>query len=239
MATFTDAEIDDILETSGTVIDSIITAQGKPAETVGRSAIPQGKTKALSTAWEKHGSVQPHTCRDTPDQPDRTDKQPTTPEQATLHDNSPATPTGPPPTQAASETGDTQLKTGASSSLLSMLDKLSNKSSNAKKGPMVGSPRRAPPTSGPATRGPVEPWKQPGKTAAPGQGRPWEPGHRREHSISWTMEGVTTISWCNPSCAPVRAEPRQYSCTCGSCPATCRLCAGDDVYDGGIITEGK
>nr|BAN57527.1 W [Avian orthoavulavirus 1] [avian paramyxovirus 1] len=134
MATFTDAEIDDILETSGTVIDSIITAQGKPAETVGRSAIPQGKTKALSTAWEKHGSVQPHTCRDTPDQPDRTDKQPTTPEQATLHDNSPATPTGPPPTQAASETGDTQLKTGASSSLLSMLDKLSNKSSNAKKG---------------------------------------------------------------------------------------------------------
>nr|AGL09094.1 phosphoprotein [avian paramyxovirus 1] len=139
MATFTDAEIDDIFETSGTVIDSIITAQGKSAETVGRSAIPQGKTKALSTAWEKHGSVQPHASQDAPDQQDRTEKQPSTPEQATLHNNPPITPTELPPTQAASETSDTQLKTGASNSLLSMLDKLSNKSSNAKKGPWSGS----------------------------------------------------------------------------------------------------
>nr|WMD01388.1 W protein [avian paramyxovirus 1] len=133
MATFTDAEIDDILETSGTVIDSIITAQGKSAETVGRSAIPQGKTKAPSTAWEKHGNVQPHASQDAPDQQDRTEKQPSTPEQATPHNDPPITSTEPPPTQAAGETSDTQLKTGASTSLLSMLDKLSNKSSNAKK----------------------------------------------------------------------------------------------------------
>nr|ABF18950.1 phosphoprotein [avian paramyxovirus 1] len=138
MATFTDAEIDDIFETSGTVIDSIITAQGKSVETVGRSAIPQGKTKALSIAWEKHGSVQPHASQDAPDQQDRTEKQPSTPEQATPHNNPPITSTEPPPTQAPSETSDTQLKTGASNSLLSMLDKLSNKSSNAKKGPWSG-----------------------------------------------------------------------------------------------------
>nr|ABY58023.1 phosphoprotein [avian paramyxovirus 1] len=138
MATFTDAEIDDIFETSGTVIDSIITAQGKSAETVGRSAIPQGKTKALSTAWEKHGSVQPHASQDAPDRQDKTEKQPSSPEQATPHNNPPTTSTEPPPTQAASETSDTQLKTGASNSLLSMLDKLSNKSSNAKKGPWSG-----------------------------------------------------------------------------------------------------
>nr|AZP53698.1 P [Avian orthoavulavirus 1] [avian paramyxovirus 1] len=138
MATFTDAEIDDIFETSGTVIDSIITAQGKTAETVGRSAIPQGKTKGPSTAWEKHGSVQLHASQDAPDQQDRTEKQPSTPEQATPHNNPPTTSTEPPPTQAASETSDTQLKTGASNSLLSMLDKLSNKSSNAKKGPWSG-----------------------------------------------------------------------------------------------------
>nr|AEK86276.1 phosphoprotein [avian paramyxovirus 1] len=138
MATFTDAEIDDILETSGTVIDSIITAQGKSAETVGRSAIPQGKTKAPSIAREKHGVAQPHASQDAPDQQDRTEKQPSTPEQATPHNNPPTTSTEPPPTQAASETSDTQLKTGASNSLLSMLDKLSNKSSNAKKGPWSG-----------------------------------------------------------------------------------------------------
>nr|QCX41426.1 phosphoprotein [avian paramyxovirus 1] len=135
MATFTDAEIDDIFETSGTVIDSIITAQGKSAETVGRSAIPQGKTKALSAAWEKHGSIQPPASQDNLDQQDRSDKQPSTPEQATPHNSPPATSTDQPPTQAAGEAGDTQLKTGASNSLLSMLDKLSNKSSNAKKGP--------------------------------------------------------------------------------------------------------
>nr|AGL09112.1 phosphoprotein [avian paramyxovirus 1] len=139
MATFTDAEIDDILETSGTVIDSIITAQGKPAETVGGSAILQGKTKALSTAWEKHGSAQPHASQVAPDQQDGTEKQSSTPEQTTPHNNPPITSTEPPPTQAVSETSDTQLKTGASNSLLSMLDKLSNKSSNAKKGPWSGS----------------------------------------------------------------------------------------------------
>nr|QCT09561.1 P [Avian orthoavulavirus 1] [avian paramyxovirus 1] len=138
MATFTDAGIDDIFETSGTVIDSIITAQGKSAETVGRSAIPQGTIKGPSTAWEKHGSVHIHASQDAPDQQDRTEKQPSTPEQATPHNNPPIISTEPPPTQAASETSDTQLKTGASNSLLSMLDKLSNKSSNAKKGPWSG-----------------------------------------------------------------------------------------------------
>nr|ACY37950.1 phosphoprotein [avian paramyxovirus 1] len=135
MATFTDAEIDDIFETSGTVIDSIITAQGKSAETVGRSAIPQGKTKAPSTAWEKHGSIQPSASQDNPDRQDGPDKQPSTPDQATPHDGPPITSAEPLSAQAAGAAGDTQLKTGASNSLLSMLDKLSNKSSNAKKGP--------------------------------------------------------------------------------------------------------
>nr|QCX41228.1 phosphoprotein [avian paramyxovirus 1] len=138
MAAFTDAEIDDILETSGTVIDSIITAQGKSAETVGRSAIPQGKTKALSTAWEKHGSAQPHASQDPPSQQARSDEQPSAPEQETPHNNPPSTSTELPPTQVADEAGGTQLKTGASNSLLSMLDKLSSKSSNAKKGPRSG-----------------------------------------------------------------------------------------------------
>nr|AFP86348.1 phosphoprotein [avian paramyxovirus 1] len=134
MAAFTDAEIDDIFETSGTVIDSIITAQGKSADTVGRSAIPQGKTKALSTAWEKHGSIQPSACQGTPNQHDKSDKQSCTPEQANPLNDSPTASIEPSPTQATDDTDDTQLKTGASNSLLSMLDKLSNKSSNAKKG---------------------------------------------------------------------------------------------------------
>nr|UQT69429.1 phosphoprotein [avian paramyxovirus 1] len=139
MATFTDAEIDELFETSGTVIDSIITAQGKPVETVGRSAIPQGKTKALSTAWEKHGSTQPPASQSNPDRQDKSDKQPSASEHRTPHDSPPATSTDQPPNQAADDAGGTQLKTGASNSLLSMLDKLSNKSSNAKKGPWSNS----------------------------------------------------------------------------------------------------
>nr|WVE62687.1 W protein [Pigeon paramyxovirus 1] len=143
MATFTDAEIEDIFETSGTVIDSIITAQSRPAETVGKSAIPQGKTKALSIAWEKHGSTQPSAGQDTSNPQDKPDKQPSASEQATPHNDPPTVPKDPLPTQAAGDAGDTQLKTGASNSLLSMLDKLSNKSSNAKKGGQGRSPRRA------------------------------------------------------------------------------------------------
>nr|AIQ78294.1 phosphoprotein [avian paramyxovirus 1] len=142
MATFTDAEIDDILETSGTVIDSIITAQGKPVETIGRSAIPQGNTKTLSAAWDKHGSVQPPASQDNPDRQDRSDRQPSIPEQAIPHDSPPATSAELPTTQAAGEAGETQLKTGASNSLLSMLDKLSSKSSNAKKGLGTGPQER-------------------------------------------------------------------------------------------------
>nr|ADX60525.1 W protein [avian paramyxovirus 1] len=134
MATPTDAESDDTLETSGTATDSTITAQGKPAETVGRSATPQGKTKAPSTAREKHGIAQPHASQDNPDQQARPDKQSSTPEQVTPHNTPLVTPTEPSPTQATGEAGDTQLKTGASNSLLYMPDKLSNKSSNAKKG---------------------------------------------------------------------------------------------------------
>nr|AFX97651.1 phosphoprotein [Pigeon paramyxovirus 1] len=135
MATFTDAEIEDIFETSGTVIDSIITAQVRSTETVGKSAIPQGKTKALSIAWEKQGSIQPSTGQDTSNQQDKPDKQPSAFEQATPHNDPLTAPKEPLPAQAAGDAGDTQLKTGASNSLLSMLDKLSNKSSNAKKGP--------------------------------------------------------------------------------------------------------
>nr|UGL84963.1 P [Avian orthoavulavirus 1] [avian paramyxovirus 1] len=135
MATFTDAEIEDIFETSGTVIDSIITAQGKSAETVGKSAIPQGKTKALSIAWEKHGSIQPTAGLDIPNLQDKPDKQPSTSEQVTPHNDPPTAPKELSSTQATGDAGDTQLKTGASNSLLSMLDRLGNKSSNAKKGP--------------------------------------------------------------------------------------------------------
>nr|AGA63510.1 phosphoprotein [avian paramyxovirus 1] len=138
MATFTDAEIDDIFETSGTVIDSIIMAQGKSAETVGGSTTPQGKTRAPSIAWEKHESARPHVSQDNLDQQARSDEHSPIPEQVTPHDNPTATTTELPPTQATGGASDIQLKTGASNSLLSMLDKLSNKSSNAKKGPNTG-----------------------------------------------------------------------------------------------------
>nr|WHO55405.1 V protein [avian paramyxovirus 1] len=243
MATFTDAEIDELFETSGTVIDSIITAQGKPVETVGRSAIPQGKTKALSLAWEKHGNTNTPAAQEPAGEQDQHGQnQASNSNRATseegLHSSQAQA-----ATQPQEDANESQLKTGASSSLLSMLDKLSNKSSNAKKGPTSDSSTADPPLQREPCSGTNPTWGQSGEDSAgngaPGRPKPWTPGHRREHSISWTTGGVTTISWCNPACSPIRAEPRQYSCVCGSCPATCRLCAGDDVYDGGDLTEGK
>nr|AWD39019.1 phosphoprotein [avian paramyxovirus 1] len=138
MATFTDDEIEDIFVTSGIVIDSIITAQGKSAETAGRSAIPQDKTEAPSTTQEKQGNIHPSVGQGTLERQDRPEGWPSAPGQATPHDNPSTISNELPPTQAAGEAGDTQLRTGASNSLLSMLDKLSSKSSNAKKGPRSG-----------------------------------------------------------------------------------------------------
>nr|UQT69454.1 W protein [avian paramyxovirus 1] len=164
MATFTDAEIDELFETSGTVIDSIITAQGKPVETVGRSAIPQGKTKALSLAWEKHGNANAPAAQESAGEQDQ-------PGQNQASNSNKAPPEeGPHPSQAQAaaqpqeDANESQLKTGASSSLLSMLDKLSNKSSNAKKGAHLrvlhsrpptpkGAPQRNKPNVGPIRGG--------------------------------------------------------------------------------------
>nr|QBK47344.1 P [Avulavirus sp.] [Avulavirus sp.] len=53
MATFTDEEIDQLFDSSNTIIDSIITSQSNPVQTVGKSAIPAGITKAKTDAWEK------------------------------------------------------------------------------------------------------------------------------------------------------------------------------------------
>nr|WHO55400.1 phosphoprotein [avian paramyxovirus 1] len=142
MATFTDAEIDELFETSGTVIDSIITAQGKPVETVGRSAIPQGKTKALSLAWEKHGNTNTPAAQEPAGEQDQHGQnQASNSNRATseegLHSSQAQA-----ATQPQEDANESQLKTGASSSLLSMLDKLSNKSSNAKKGPPQTPPQQ-------------------------------------------------------------------------------------------------
>nr|AFQ37806.1 phosphate protein [avian paramyxovirus 1] len=144
MATFTDAEIDELFETSGTVIDSIITAQGKPVETVGRSAIPQGKTKALSLAWEKHGNTNTPVAQESAGEQDSTGRTRPATNQATPEEGPPFVPTAQAATQPQEDANESQLRTGASSSLLSMLDKLSNKSSNAKKGPPQSPPQQRP-----------------------------------------------------------------------------------------------
>ncbi|UNW59186.1 phosphoprotein [avian paramyxovirus 12] len=56
MATFTDTEIDEILTSSGMVIEEIITAEAKGKETVGRGAIPPSAAKTKIRAWEAHNN---------------------------------------------------------------------------------------------------------------------------------------------------------------------------------------
>nr|UQT69576.1 W protein [Orthoavulavirus sp.]UQT69584.1 W protein [Orthoavulavirus sp.] len=132
MATFTEDEINELFETSGTVIESIITSQGRPIETVGKSAIPAGKTKALSVAWEKHVSGEKEGSNSKPAPPDPTSTtHAAPPPQTTQEPEQDQTQAEGPP--GASDNLD-NLKSGASSSLLHMLDKLGSKQVNAKKG---------------------------------------------------------------------------------------------------------
>ncbi|CAA45571.1 V protein [Orthorubulavirus simiae] len=52
--------------------------------------------------------------------------------------------------------------------------------------------------------------------------------HRREWSIAWVGDEVKVYEWCNPTCAPVTATDRKFSCTCGTCPDRCGECEGDN-----------
>nr|UQT69574.1 phosphoprotein [Orthoavulavirus sp.]UQT69582.1 phosphoprotein [Orthoavulavirus sp.] len=152
MATFTEDEINELFETSGTVIESIITSQGRPIETVGKSAIPAGKTKALSVAWEKHVSGEKEGSNSKPAPPDPTSTtHAAPPPQTTQEPEQDQTQAEGPP--GASDNLD-NLKSGASSSLLHMLDKLGSKQVNAKKGtdswrhtPQVATTQGGPPTA--------------------------------------------------------------------------------------------
>nr|UJT31762.1 phosphoprotein [avian paramyxovirus 1] len=185
MATFTDAEIDELFETSGTVIDSIITAQGKPVETVGRSAIPQGKTKALSLAWEKHGNANALAVQESAGEQD----QPGQNQASNSNRAPPEEGSHPSQAQAAAQpqedANESQLKTGASSSLLSMLDKLSNKSSNAKKGPPQSPPQQAPHPQGSPTAEQAQRGANQGKAQ-------WETGHQVAPGPGLPGTGVNT-----------------------------------------------
>nr|AFS95131.1 phosphoprotein [avian paramyxovirus 1] len=187
MATFTDAEIDELFETSGTVIDSIITAQGKPVETVGRSAIPQGKTKALSLAWEKHGNANASGAQEATGKQDPPGQDQADSSSQARQGEGPQAPQAQPAAQLQEDTGESQLKTGASSSLLSMLDKLSSKSSNAKKGPQQN-PLQLTPHS---QEGPAMEQAQRGTNQGKAQ---WETGHQAAPSHGPLGTGANTAS---------------------------------------------
>nr|QOU81524.1 phosphoprotein [Avian orthoavulavirus 16] len=134
MATFTDEEIDELFETSGTVIENIISAQPNPVETVGRSAIPQGKTKALSLAWEKYANTPEADKREgTEKGPHASQPVPEVPTTDTPNLNNPSG-SEPDAEETPVDSSEGCIRTGASSTLLSMLDKLGTKSPGTKKG---------------------------------------------------------------------------------------------------------
>ncbi|QBG82252.1 W protein [avian paramyxovirus 16] len=134
MATFTDEEIDELFETSGTVIENIISAQPNPVETVGRSAIPQGKTKALSLAWEKYTNTPEADRREgTEKGPHVSQPVPEVPTTGTPNLDNPSG-SEPDAEETPVDPSEGCIRTGASSTLLSMLDKLGTKSPGTKKG---------------------------------------------------------------------------------------------------------
>ncbi|AFN06860.1 V protein [avian paramyxovirus 11] len=55
----------------------------------------------------------------------------------------------------------------------------------------------------------------------PGIGRV---GHRREYILRSEGNQYIVESWCNPKCAPIRANPIREQCRCGYCPRACTMC---------------
>nr|UNW59204.1 phosphoprotein [Avian orthoavulavirus 21] len=188
MATFTDDEISDLMEQSGLVIDEIMTAQGKPKETLGRSAIPTGKTQSLANAWERHAQQSTdntaHTgdtksCNETP--PDSRGGGPA--ESTNREAESPPAGTSQGIDTAPEPRGaEPDIQQGATSGLLDMLDKIAAKQTRAKKGqvlndstPHGGRDRMAPGRQGGAPEH-QEPSPTPqGPAQAPGKAPPLPP----------------------------------------------------------------
>ncbi|ARU83007.1 P [Antarctic penguin virus A] len=130
MATFTDEEIDQLFDSSNSIIDSIITAQADPPQTVGKSAIPPGITKAKRDAWEKATASQSTS---------QVDNQPVPPDQQ-QHSRGQADNQQPHGTDAGS------LANKPSQAFLSSIDKLANKQYDAglKKGSTTLTPNQNP-----------------------------------------------------------------------------------------------
>nr|BEV25267.1 phosphoprotein [Orthoavulavirus newyorkense] len=138
MASFTDDEISDLMEQSGLVIDEIMTSQGMPKETLGRSAIPPGKTQALTDAWEKHNKSQRPDTDHITGSNDKTDvniPHNTGPPQSASDPSPPAeVESDTTPTQKQDTTERHPCKEGATGGLLDMLDRIAAKQDRAKKG---------------------------------------------------------------------------------------------------------
>ncbi|UQM99585.1 V protein [denalis virus] len=54
-------------------------------------------------------------------------------------------------------------------------------------------------------------------------------GHRREYNFIWTQEGFMVESWCNPTCARIKALPTRERCRCRQCPRYCPQCITQDT----------
>ncbi|AGH32599.1 phosphoprotein [avian paramyxovirus 12] len=133
MATFTDQEIDEILSSSGAVIEEIITAEGKPKETVGRGSIPQDAAKKKIKAWEIHNTkdqkpdstTAASTGKDARNEQDGKAKQKNTEKsEDSSQDKTPSTDPGDNIQEPDRNTD--QIST-PSASLLTMLDKIANR----------------------------------------------------------------------------------------------------------------
>ncbi|AVG72385.1 phosphoprotein [Avian paramyxovirus 17] len=143
MATFTDDEISDLMEQSGLVIDEIMTAQGKPKETLGRSAIPAGKAQSLTNAWERHTRQSADNTAHTENTRSRSEAPldshgGDSAETANREAGSPQAGTSQGSDMAPGPQGaEPEIQQGATSGLLDMLDKIAAKQTRAKKGQVL------------------------------------------------------------------------------------------------------
>nr|ADK25249.1 V protein [Avian metaavulavirus 2] len=223
-----DTEIAELLDLGTSVIQELQRAELKGPQTTGKPKVPPGNTRSLATLWEKESETrtEPEALPTEHANPDMSPASHNDPAKAAHEGAAEEGEADPEPDKAA---GSDLTNSRPGDDLDKALAKLESRAKQNRTQQLIvkkgeGGNQSIPfyPTNEPPGGG-INHSEQtrPNDRA---NTRSWKPGHRREYSFACRDGRLEVISWCNPICTPIRAEPRREVCKCGKCPISCILC---------------
>nr|ANO39199.1 V protein [Avian metaavulavirus 2] len=223
-----DAEIAELLDLGTSVIQELQRAELKGPQTTGKPKVPSGNTRNLATLWEKESTSQAEPGADHGNQQGDTgipaegmsQGTPTTETTTDQHEDAPDPKRDIEADSTNSRPGDDLDKALAKLETRAKQNRAAQPTVKKGEGGQQVTPKY--PACG--CTGDSDPADGRAQTTGRARSNSWKPGHRREYSFACRDGRLEVISWCNPVCTPIRAEPRRESCKCGKCPVTCILC---------------